>query len=451
MHEMKLFNTLTGRKEEFKAINNGKVSMYTCGPTVYDVAHIGNLRKYICDDLLLRTLQFNGLIVKRVMNITDVDDKTIRRSEGNRRKFSELTREYEKSFFNDLGQLNIIKPEIITRATEYIDQMVAFICDLLNKGFAYKAEDGSVYFSICKFKDYGKLSRLDQREVMAGARVSQDEYNKENPSDFALWKAWDQDDGEIYWETSLGKGRPGWHIECSTMAMDQLGETIDIHTGGVDNIFPHHENEIAQSEAKTSKKFVDFWVHNEHLLVDGKKMSKSLNNFYRLSDIVERGYSPLDFRYFIIGAHYRSKINFTWDGLEAAKNTRERLLRLATEISGQDGEVNIGYLSRFREKVSDDIEMPLALAILWEMMRDQAVPDGEKYKTLLEMNRVLGIGIGETETVTPPEDVLKIAKERRVARENRDYAKSDELRDEIARTGWMVEDLPGNEYKIVKK
>jgi len=450
---MKLFNTLASRKEEFQPINDQQVAMYTCGPPVYDVAHIGNLRKYICDDLLYRTLVFNGFNVKRVMNITDVDDKTIKRSEGDKKRFDELTRNYEQAFFDDLARLNIIKPEIVTRATEYIDKMVVFIEDLLQKGYAYKANDGSVYFSISKFKDYGKLSKLENREIMVGARVAQDEYDKENPSDFALWKAWDESDGEIYWETSLGKGRPGWHIECSAMAMDTLGETIDIHTGGVDNIFPHHENEIAQSEARSGKKFVNFWIHNEFLLVDGKKMSKSLSNFYKLSDIEEKGFSPLDFRYFVMGAHYRSKLNFTWEGLEAAKNARERMVRIMAEFKPQgDSSVsqNDKIIEIFKNRISDDIDMPGALAVLWEIIREETIDKSTKYLTILEMDKVLGLGLDKVDETAVPENVLEIANERKVARDNKDFSKSDELRAKINELGWMVEDMAGNEYKLTK-
>ena len=275
---MKFYNTLSKSLEEFKPIETGKVKLYTCGPTVYNFAHIGNLRTYIFEDLLRRLLEFSGYNVVQVMNMTDVDDKTIKAAGGNRDEFSTLTKKYEKAFLSDLEELNILRPTEITRATEYIDQIVEFVSELLDKGFAYKGQDGSIYFSIDKFADYGKLSGLDKNGIKSGARVSQDEYTKENPADFALWKAWDESDGDIFWDTSLGRGRPGWHIECSTMSQDKLGETIDIHTGGVDLVFPHHENEIAQSEARTGKRFVNFWLHAEHLLVDGKKMSKSLGN-----------------------------------------------------------------------------------------------------------------------------------------------------------------------------
>jgi len=454
---MKLFNTLSRKIEEFKPINDLKVGMYTCGPTVYDTAHIGNLRKYICDDLLYRTLKFNGFEVKRVMNITDIDDKTIKKSGGDQQKFDQLTKEYEKSFFVDLDKLNIIKPstENITRATEYVEKIVDFIEDLIKKGFAYKATDGSTYFSLSKFKDYGKLSGLENREIKVGARVDQDDYDKENPSDFALWKAWHEDDGEIFWETSLGKGRPGWHIECSAMSMDKLGETIDIHTGGVDNIFPHHENEIAQSEARSGKKFVNFWIHNEHLMVDGKKMAKSAGSFYTLKDIEEKGFSPLDFRYLAIGAHYRSKLNFTWEGLESAKNTRERIVRLMLEFKPQgdsSGPQNDkSAIERFKNRISDDLDMPGALAVVWDVVRDEQISKSDKWATILEFDKVLGLGLDEITEVKIPENILELARERKEARENKDYAKSDQLRKEIEKLGWSIEDVANNDYKLEKK
>jgi len=447
---MKIYNTIDRKIEEFVPQNDKKVSMYTCGPTVYDIPHIGNLRKYICDDLLYRTLKANGYQVKRVMNVTDVDDKTIKRSGGDKQKFDKLTAELTEIFFDNLRELNIIKPEIITRATEYIKDMVLLVKDLLKKGYAYRSEDGSIYFSIAKFKNYGKLSGLDKRELKVGARVSQDEYEKENPADFALWKAWDEQDGEVYWETELGKGRPGWHIECSAMSMKELGETIDIHTGGVDNIFPHHENEIAQSEAKTGTRFVNFWVHNEHLLVDGKKMSKSLNNFYSLEDIKTKGFDPLDFRYFVLGAHYRSKINFTWNGMEAAKNAREKLKRFVQDNLEVGSEYCQIYTKRFYSKLNNDLASPEALAVVWELVRDNKKSLGKKIATLKKLDdEVLGLGLFEKMAI--PKKIVELAESRKKARIEKDYKKSDELRDYLSNMGWDIEDLKENEYKLSQK
>ena len=448
---MKLYNTLSARIEELKPIESNKIQMYTCGPTVYDTAHIGNLRKYLCDDILVRLLKFEGFDVKRVMNITDIDDKTINRALGVKKDFDVLTRKYEDQFLADFDQLNILRPDKVMRATEYVEDMAAFVEDLLNKGFAYKTADGSVYFSLEKFSTYGELSKLDKREIKVGARINSDEYEKENPSDFALWKAWDETDGEIFWETSLGKGRPGWHLECSTMSMKELGETIDIHTGGIDNIFPHHENEIAQSEARSGKKFVNFWVHSEMLMVDSRKMSKSLNNFYKLTDIIEKGYSPMDFRYLVLTAQYRSKLNFTWEGLESAKNSRARLIRLVEEFAKADnGQIDDKYLAKFKSFLESDIDLPNAIAVLWEVARDESVSAGSKYATMLKFDEVLGLKLGEKAVTDIPENILEIANERKTARENKDYAKSDELRERIYALGYLIEDK-NNEFTISPK
>jgi len=449
---MKLYNTLSAKIEELKPIENKKIRIYTCGPTVYDTAHIGNLRKYLCDDILVRLLKFEGFEVKRAMNMTDIDDKTIKRSEGVKKDFDVLIRKYEDQFLLDLDSLNILKPDMVMRATEYIEDMVAFVEDLLKKGFAYKTADGSVYFSLEKFPTYGELSKLDKREIKVGARINSDEYSKENPSDFVLWKSWDKEDGEIFWETSLGKGRPGWHLECSTMSMKEFGESIDIHTGGVDNIFPHHENEIAQSEARSGKKFVNFWIHSEMLMVDSRKMSKSLHNFYKLADIIEKGFSPYDFRYLVVSAQYRSKLNFTWEGLESAKNSRTRLVRLVQEFAKADkGEIDEQYLEKFKGFLENDIDLPNAIAVLWEVARDENVSAGSKYATMRKFDEVLGLKLGDNIAIEIPTDILDLANERKAARENKDYAKSDELRDEIATLGYLVEDLSNNEYKITEK
>ncbi|MEI7792079.1 MAG: cysteine--tRNA ligase [Candidatus Berkelbacteria bacterium] len=448
---MKLYNTLSAKIEEFKTIEGKKIRMYTCGPTVYDTAHIGNLRKYLCDDILVRLLKFEGSEIKRVMNITDIDDKTIKRAEGVKKDFDILIRKYENQFLADLDSLNVLRPDKVTRATEYVEDMAAFVEDLLKKGFAYKTSDGSVYFSLEKFPSYGELSKLDKREIKVGARINSDEYEKENPSDFVIWKAWDEADGEIFWNTSLGKGRPGWHLECSTMSMKELGETIDIHTGGIDNIFPHHENEIAQSEARSGKKFVNFWVHSEMLMVDSRKMSKSLNNFYKLADIIEKGYSPMDFRYLVLTAQYRSKLNFTWDGLESAKNSRARLVRLVQEFAKADkGEANEGYIAKFKTYLENDIDLPNAIAVLWEVARDESIFAGSRYATMLRFDEVLGLKLGEKDALEIPANILEIANERKAARENKDYAKSDELRDKIAALGYIIEDK-NNEFTISPK
>ena len=292
---LKLYNTLTRKKEVFKPINKNSVGIYLCGPTIYNHVHIGNLRAYLFADILRRYFEFKDYKIKEVMNLTDVDDKTIRDSQIKKKSLKEFTKEYEKGFLEDIKSMNLETPEFIPKATEHIPEMINLIKDLLNKKFAYKSEDG-IYFSIKKFKNYGKLAGIKLADLKTGAseRVGEDEYEKENARDFALWKFYTKEDGNVFWETEFGKGRPGWHIECSAMSMKYLGKSFDIHMGGEDLIFPHHENEIAQSEASTGKKFVNYWLHNGWVLVDGKKMSKSLKNFYNLKDIIKRGYSPLD-------------------------------------------------------------------------------------------------------------------------------------------------------------
>lgn len=309
--KLKLYNTLTRKKDVFKPLKKNKVGMYVCGPTIYNYVHIGNLRAYVFADILRRFLKESNYKIKEVMNLTDVDDKTIKQSQKDGKNLREFTEKYEKTFLEDIKKMNIEKPEILPRATNNIKQMVSLIKKLLEKGIAYKAKDG-IYFSIQKFKDYGKLSKIKTKNLKEGAsnRVLKDEYNKDNANDFVLWKFYDKKDENVFWNTKLGKGRPGWHIECSVMSMRYLGKSFDIHLGGVDLIFPHHENEIAQSEAATGKKFVNYWMHNEWILVNGQKMSKSLNNFYKLSDITKEGYSPFDLRYLYLLTHYRKPLNF---------------------------------------------------------------------------------------------------------------------------------------------
>jgi len=445
---LQIYNTLSRKKEEFKPLKKGKVGIYTCGPTVYDTAHIGNLRTYIFQDVLKRVLLYDGLKANHVMNITDVDDKTIKKSAGRQAEFKKLTKDYEEKFLEDLRMLNIILPDKLARATEYIDQMVKFVEELLKKGFAYKGADGSIYFSIEKFKDYGKLSHLDKKGIKIGARVSQDEYSKDNPSDFALWKAWDEKDGEIYWETALGKGRPGWHIECSTMSGCELGDTIDIHTGAIDLMFPHHENEIAQSEAKSGKKFVNYWIHGEHLLVDGAKMSKSLGNIYTLAVLKEKGFDPADFRFMVLGAHYRMKLNFTWQGMEAAKIARTKINDFIAGIK-LIGKVNLSYKEKFEELINDDLAMPQVMALVWEVVKSD-ISDKDKKATILEFDKVLGLGLENLKEEKIPQEVVDLANERLKVRVEKDWVQSDKLREEIGKLGFEVEDEK-NGYKLKKK
>lgn len=454
---MKLYNTLSRKIEEFASIEKNQVKLYTCGPTVYDSAHIGNLRTFIFEDILRRTLEYLGYKVKQVMNITDIDDKTIARSQGKKAEFDQLTKKFEAEFWVDTQKLNIQKPAETPRATEYVEKIVAFVKDLLNNGYAYKGDDDSIYFSIEKFADYGKLSNMDKSGIKSGARVAQDEYSKENPADFVLWKAWDKKDGEIFWDpstwlgtgTELGKGRPGWHIECSAMSQDKLGETIDIHAGGVDLIFPHHENEIAQSEARTGKKFVNFWLHAEHLLVDGKKMSKNLGNFYTLDDIVKKGFDPLDFRYLCLSAHWRDKLNFTWDSLSAARNALTRVRKIVSSVSGAE-EVNGEYISRFKSALENDLNTPEALAVFWNLLRDEKVSAGDKKATALEMDRVFALDLDRATEEEIPAEIQKLAADRQLAREEKNFTRADEIRKQIEKLGYVVEDS-GENSSIYKK
>ncbi len=457
MSELKFTNTLTRSLETFEPLDPPEVRMYTCGPTVYDFAHIGNFRAYVFEDLLRRYLRFRGYRVTQVMNLTDVDDKTIRGARTARMPLGEWTQQFKDAFFEDIDTLNIERAEHYPAATEHIDHMVDLIKRLQAAGHTYEA-DGSVYFKISTFPAYGKLSHLDIDELTAGAsgRVDADEYDKEDVRDFALWKAWSAEDGDVYWDTELGRGRPGWHIECSAMSMCYLGDTLDIHTGGVDNIFPHHENEIAQSEGATGKPFVRYWLHCAHLLVDNRKMSKSLGNFYTLRDILERGYDPMAIRYALLSTHYRQPCNFTFQGLEAAGHAVDRLreLRLRLDECHGNGENTARLIddtrTRFIEAMDDDLNISGALGALFDLVREMnrridtgAVgSDGaRKVRAFLdEIDTVLGV-VGE-ESVELPQQVLDLVEQRETARRDKNFALADQLRNQIAQAGYIVEDTP---------
>ncbi len=437
---LKLFNTLGRRVEEFKPLKDQQVGMYTCGPTVYDYAHIGNLRTYIFEDLLQRVLEVDGYLVQRVMNITDIEDKIIRNAKANNLSIQEYTEPYLEAFKEDLLKLNILPANVYPKATEHIKAMVKYIEVLIEKGFAYVEKDGSVYFDISKFTDYGKLSQLDKREIKNGARVSQDEYDKDNAQDFALWKAVEA--GEVGYDSPWGRGRPGWHIECSVMSQEYLGETFDIHGGAVDLIFPHHENEIAQAEAKTGKPFANFFIEGEHLLVDGKKMSKSLNNFYTLRDIEEKSFEPLAFRYLCLTAKYNDQLNFTWQSLESAQRALDNL-RAEVRLLEQPEEVVAQFWQKFQEAANNDLNIPQGVAIMWELLKSD-VDSSDKAATILEMDKVLGLELEKyvAKPLEIPENVKKLLEERENARERKDFKKSDELRHEIKKLGYEVEDTP---------
>ena len=432
---LKLYNTLTRKKEIFKPIKKDQVSFYACGPTVYDQVHIGNLRTYVFEDILKKTLEYNGYKVKYVMNITDVEDKIIKKMKDENKTLEEITNPYTDLFFKDIKELNIAKANYYPRATKHIKEMIEMIEILLKKEFAYKGKDNSIYFNIKKFKDYGKLSRLKERELKHGIRIETDEYNKENIGDFVLWKSANKN--EPSWNASFGKGRPGWHIECSAMSSKYLGETFDIHSGAVDLIFPHHENEIAQSESTSGKKFVNYWIEGEHLLVNKQKMAKSLQNFYTIKDIKKKNFLPLALRYLIIGAHYRSKLNFTWESLKIAQNSYKRLKNIISEIK-DDKKINKKYLEEFKNNINNDLNTPQALSILWNLIRDKKA--NGKYKTIKKIDEIFSLDLFKEEKIEIPEEIKNIIKERKKARENKEWDKADQLRQKIESKGFQIED-----------
>jgi cysteinyl-tRNA synthetase len=464
-----LFNTLTRKKERFVPIEKGKVKMYTCGPTVYDFGHIGNFRAFIFEDLLRRWLEYRGLEVTQVMNLTDVDDKTIKASRKQGVPLGEITERYIKAFFEDVATLNIEKAEYYPRATEHIPEMVALIKKLIDKGYAYRGQDGSIYYDISKFKEYGKLAKIKVEDLKPGARVNVDEYAKEEASDFALWKAWDETDGNVFWETEIGKGRPGWHIECSAMSMKYLGETLDIHCGGVDNMFPHHENEIAQSETATGKKFVNYWLHNEHLLVEGRKMAKRWGNYYTLRDLTAKGYHPMAIRYLLMSTHYRQQLNFTFEGLEAAKSTLERLTNFIRRLLDVDGKGSgeelkplIDNVKRgFEEAMDDDLSISVALASLFDFVREvnnllsgnmlSKKEAEEVYNLMLRFDNVLGVVGQAKEKEKLPERAEELIRKREDERKAGHWKEADKIREELKAMGVIIEDTAqGVKWRIEK-
>lgn len=456
--KLRFYNYLSRKKEAFKPLRRSRVGLYTCGPTVYNFAHIGNLRTYVFEDLLRRTLENTGFRVMHIMNITDIDDKIIRDSKAAGKSLKEFTTQYTKEFFKDISALNILPAHNYTRATDHIAEMIRLIQKLLRKKIAYRAEDG-VYYSIAKFKPYGKLSRLKQRELKPGARIAVDEYDKTRVEDFALWKT--KKPGEPSWKAPVGEGHPGWHIECSAMSMKYLGPTFDIHTGGVDNIFPHHENEIAQSEGATGKKFVNYFIEGEHLLVGGKKMAKSLGNFYTLRDIIAKGFEALDFRYLVLGTHYRTKLNFTWESLAAAREARLGALRTTQRLqrgpfggSLRDENEALKVIAKGEEQfaayLSDDLNAPRGLATFNTILKyansmlDKNLLTDRAAKAVLgslwDMDKILGLRIKEAKPDDIPQDVQKLVTERESARSAKNWQKADELRAKLKSLGYAVED-----------
>lgn len=460
---LKFYNTETRSKDMLKPHEDQQISMYTCGPTVYDYAHIGNYRTYVFEDLLRRTMQFFGMEVTQVMNLTDVDDKTIKGAIKNKLTLDEYTQPFKDAFFEDLKTLNIEPAEYYPAATDYIDEMVNMIQQLIVRGVAYKGGDGSVYYAIKKFPRYGCLSHLKMDELKAGAsdRVASDEYDKENVADFVLWKAYDAErDGNIYWDSPFGPGRPGWHLECSAMAMKILGNTIDIHCGGVDNIFPHHENEIAQSESCSGEHFVRIWMHSEHLIVENKKMSKSLGNFYTLRDLIERGFTGQQIRYMLLQTHYKTQLNFTFEGIEAVKHTLQRLddfIQRMHEVDNDKSDAMVmpvleKTLITFAKALADDLNISKALAAVFDMVREinglcdeGHVSNQEAGKVIAMMKRfdsVLGVLKFDKEEQEIPTELQEALENRLEARRNKEWGKADELRDFIQSRGYIIEDTP---------
>ncbi len=479
MAEIQLHNTLSGKTEPFVPQEPGEVRMYTCGPTVYDYAHIGNYRTFVFQDLLRRFLKLRGFKLKHVMNLTDVDDRIIANAAAAGKNIRDYTEKFVQAFFDDCKALSIEAPEHWVRATDHIPDMVQLIQKLQGKTFTYPGE-GSIYYRITKFPNYGKLSKIDLTGIQAGARVDNDRYEKESARDFALWKA--PKPGEHFWETAIGPGRPGWHIECSAMAMKYLGETLDIHTGGIDLAFPHHENEIAQSEAATGKPFARYWMHAEHLLVEGEKMSKSLGNFFTLRDLFAKGYKPSALRLCLGSTPYRRQLNFTFNGLTQATNSVERLRNFADRL--QQGKFPAGKqegmierLSKAHEEfdggLSDDLNTARALAAVFDLVRDAniAMDKGEfrqgdvaatlQFLTTFDMvfavladndaEKLQVLGYGSAQANLSDAEIDKLVTERNATKKKRDFAAADRIRKELADHGIILEDAKDGTVRWKRK
>lgn len=454
---MKLYNTLTRSKDEFVPLSNDEVRMYSCGPTVYNYAHIGNLRTYVFMDILRRVLKYNGYKLRHVMNITDVghlvsdedegEDKMIKGAREQKKTPWEIAEFYTRAFMEDITALNIEKPEIICKATEHIPEMIEFVQGLVEKGYGYETSDG-IYFDISRFPEYGKLSRINLEDQMAGARVEVNT-EKRHPADFALWKKAPKEH-IMQWESPWGMGYPGWHIECSAMGRKYLGDTFDIHTGGVDHIPVHHENEIAQSEALLGKPAVRFWLHGEFMMVNNGKMSKSLNNTYTLADLKTKGYDPMAFRFMCLNAHYRNKLNFTWEGMDASQTAYNRFIEgVLAHKEGQET-VDPGlcevFLKDFEEAINDDLNIPRALGIAWNVVR-YPQKSQELYKLLVKMDSVFGLGLDKVsprqeETVPLDKEIEELIALRQKARQEKNWKLADEIRDKIRGMGIELMDTP---------
>lgn len=451
--DLKLYNTLSRGKEVFVPIKDNSVGIYSCGPTVYNYAHIGNLRTYIFMDILRRILSYNGYKVKSVMNITDVghllsdaddgDDKMAKAAKEQNKKPQEIADYYSSVFFKDIARLNVLRPTVTPKATDHIGDMIKIVSDLLDKGYAYETDDG-IYFDISKFKNYGKLSGMNLEDQLAGARVNVNT-GKRHPADFAIWKK-AEPNHIMQWQSPWGMGYPGWHIECTAMSNKYLGDVFDIHTGGIDHVPIHHENEIAQAEAWLGKKAVNYWMHSEFMLVDGGKMSKHLGNTYTVDDLVAKGYTPMEFRYMCLNVQYRQKLNFTWEAMDAARTSYQRLTALLyrhkMSSAKTDAAVIDGYLTQFHEAINDDLNVPMALGVLWKMVRLPASAD--IYAAALQMDRVFALDFDKVrqqcKNEDAPEEIVALANLRKEARKNKNWAESDRLRDEIAAAGYKITD-----------
>lgn len=456
MEKIRLFNTLGRKLDDFVPINAGKVGIYTCGPTVYGRAHIGNLKTYIFADLLRRMFEYAGFKVKQVMNITDVghltsdadegEDKLQKAARENKQISWEISRKWTKYFFEDTKKLNIKIPNIICKATDHIPEQIKLIQKLEEKGYTYKTSDG-IYFDTSKFSSYGDFAKLDMEGLQAGKRIDLGE--KKNKTDFALWKfSKPNEKRDLEWDSPWGVGFPGWHIECSAMSMKYLGEHFDIHTGGIDHIPIHHTNEIAQSECATGHKFVNYWLHSEFLVMnENEKMSKSLGNVLNLDSLKEKGITPLDYRYFCLNTHYRKQLSLSKEALDSAKTAHENLVRKFNEFKSEyNGETldenNNKYIEKFKKAIYNDLNIPQSLGIMWNMIKDPTIDSGTKYLILKNFDRVLGLDLekSKVEIVSIPDEIQKLIDERQKARDNKDWAKADELRNKIKSMGYEVKD-----------
>lgn len=463
--ELRFYNTLCRRVEPFIPLVEGRAGIYACGPTVYNYAHIGNMRTYVFEDLLRRVLEYAGYSVNHVMNVTDVghltddaddgEDKVEKSARERGMDVWEVSRYYTEAFFKDIARLNILPPTTRCVATEHIGEMIALIRRLEDRGLTYRSE-GNVYFDIGKFSSYGELALLDRQSLMDGARISPDP-GKNNPRDFVLWFTNSKFKNQVMqWDSPWGRGYPGWHIECSAMSMKYLGERFDIHCGGTDHIPIHHTNEIAQSEGATGTKWVNYWLHGEFLILQDKKMSKSSGNFLTLSSLEESGYSPLDYRYFCLGGHYRSQLLFTIESMNAAKSARRKLNARVLDLKAEGGEPTqrdelsadaATALLRFEQHLSNDLGLPRALSEAWGVVKATGIPPADRLTCIMEMDRVLGLGLGELSTedsrrATLSDEVDRLLQDRSVAREKRDYVRADEIRTRLSELNIDVRDTP---------